>query len=225
MKRLIGNFLILFAVLGIIATFGPSFYYEIVFRIKELRGVSYTVESPRITFGDILREHAPRQKKALGFSDVLVGPKEQVLIPIDTSFGILIPKIGANARIFPNTDPSSEGQFLPVLQKGIAHAKGTVFPGLAGNIYLFAHSADNFWNAGRYNASFYLLRNLKTGDDVAIFYQDRRYNYKVTESKIVNAEDISYITNAQKGTEQLILQTCWPPGTTWKRLLVFAKPK
>jgi len=25
--------------------------------------------------------------------------------------------------------------------------------------------------------------------------------------------------------ERVILQTCWPPGTAWKRLLVFATPK
>jgi hypothetical protein len=40
---------------------------------------------------------------------------------------------------------------------GVAHAKGTVFPH-KGNIYLFAHSTDNWWNVGRYNAVFYLLK-------------------------------------------------------------------
>jgi len=43
---------------------------------------------------------------------------------------------------------------LPILQKGIAHAQGSVFPGMQGNIYLFAHSTDNWWNVGRYNAVF-----------------------------------------------------------------------
>ena len=119
----------------------------------------------------------------------------------------------------------NQNEFLPVLQNGVAHAKGTVFPGMKGNIYLFAHSTDNFWDVGRYNAVFYLLKDLKPGDDIVIFFENQRYNYVVTELKTVDPQDISYITKANTGKEQLILQTCWPPGTTWKRLLVFAEPK
>jgi len=91
---------------------------------------------------------------------------------------------------------------------------------------LFAHSTDNFWNAGRYNAIFYLLKDLVPGDEVVVFYQNKRYDYIVSESKIVNPDDVSHIVDAQNaGEETLILQTCWPPGTTFQRLLVFAKPK
>ncbi len=137
----------------------------------------------------------------------------------------MIPKLGANAKVFPNVDSSNQNEFLPLLQKGVAHAKGTDFPGMQGNIYLFAHSTDNFWDVGRYNAIFYLLKDLSKGDDVVLFFGNRRYNYKVVESRIVDSSDISYLTKSQEGEETLILQTCWPPGTTWKRLLVFAKRK
>jgi sortase A len=110
--------------------------------------------------------------------------------------------------------------------QGVAHAKGSVFPNLKGNTYLFAHSTDNFWDVGRYNAVFYLLKDLKKGDDVIVFFENKRYNYVVTGSKITDPSNVSYLVNAQKGNEQqLILQTCWPPGTTLQRLLVFAKPK
>ncbi|EKD57710.1 MAG: sortase family protein, partial [uncultured bacterium] len=142
-----------------------------------------------------------------------------------TEFNILIPKIGANAKVFPNIDPSDENAFLPVLREGVAHSRGTVFPGSAGNIYLFAHSTDNFWDVGRYNAIFYLLKDLSPGDEIVMIYQGTRFNYTVTRSAIVDPDDVSFITEAQGGPEQLILQTCWPPGTTWKRLLVFAKRK
>jgi hypothetical protein len=43
--RTIGNFLVLFAIFGIIATFGPALYYEINFRIAEARGIHYVVSS------------------------------------------------------------------------------------------------------------------------------------------------------------------------------------
>lgn len=222
--RTIGNFLVLFAIFGVLATFGPALYYEAQYRIIQVRGIHFSVDDQARS------EKAPEIQKSIrrtspSFADILSGPKEQILVPIDSIFSILISKIGINARIFPNVDPSSPDVFLPVLQKGIAHAKGTFFPGQKGNIYLFAHSTDNFWNAGRYNAIFYLLKDLRNGDDVAIFYQNVRYNYKVTKLEITGPSEVSFITRAQVGKELLILQTCWPPGTTWQRLLVFAEPK
>ncbi|OGH51512.1 MAG: hypothetical protein A3H17_04600 [Candidatus Levybacteria bacterium RIFCSPLOWO2_12_FULL_37_14] len=227
--RSIGNFLVLFAIFGVLATFGPALYYEVQYRIIQVRGVRFSV-------ADLSQKISKINKPSIGFTEILSGSKEQILTPIDTVFNILIPKIGANARVFPNVDPSNPDIFLPILQQGVAHARGTFFPGQAGNIYLFAHSTDNFWDVGRYNAVFYLLKDLKEGDDVVIFYQNVRHNYIVRESKIVNPSDVSYITNAQNGKaasgtasgepgELLILQTCWPPGTTWQRLLVFAEPK
>ena len=229
--RTIGNFLVLFAIFGVLATFGPAFYYEITFKVAQARGVKYTVYQPQDTtspLGEIVKQQKHLQNTTAGssFADILAGPKEKILIPIDTSFDILIPKIGANAKVFANVDPSDPNQFLPILQQGVAHAKGTVFPGMKGNIYLFAHSTDNFWDVGRYNAVFYLLKDLKPGDEVVIFFQNTRYNYVVTDSKTVDASDVSYVVGAQnQDSETLILQTCWPPGTTWKRWLVFAKRK
>lgn len=220
--RSIGNFLVLFAIFGILATFGPAIYYEISFKVIQTRGVQFTV--PQNV--QVLSKQENKTQSISNFSDVLTGPKEQVLVPPDPSFSIVIPKIGATAKIFPNVDASNQDQFLPLLMKGVAHAKGTVFPGMKGNVYLFAHSTDNFWDVGRYNAVFYLIKDLKPGDEIVIFYANKRFNYVVTGSKIVNPSDVSYIVNAQnKSSETLILQTCWPPGTTLQRLLVFAKPK
>lgn len=232
--------MVLFAIFGILATFGPALYYEMGFRISQLRGVQYVIAAtstltptptptpfpgqpqPQIT-------PTPTPVKSIGvdnFGQVLTGPKVQVLTPKDTNFSIIIPKIGASARVYSNINPASESEFLPILQKGVAHATGTVFPGMKGNIYLFAHSTDNFWDVGRYNAIFYLLKDLKPGDEVVIFYENKRHNYIVKNSKITDPKDIEYIVNAKNtGKEVLILQTCWPPGTTWQRLLVFAEPK
>jgi len=221
--RTIGNFLVLFAIFGIIATFGPALYYEVSFRVVEARGVRYVIaanpKSQAATFKNA-------NTGVSNFAQVLAGPKVQELIPSDTDFSILIPKIGASAKIFPNVDPSDQNQFLPILMHGVAHAAGTVFPGMNGNIYLFAHSTDNFWDVGRYNAVFYLLKDLSKGDEVVIFYQNKRFNYIVQKTQIVDPSSVSYLVDSQKQNKQtLILQTCWPPGTTFQRLLVFATPK
>lgn len=227
--RTIGNFLLLFALFGVFATFGPSLYYEARFRIAQVRGVRYTVvetvkESKRTPLGEIVQKRQGQTPS--GLAAVLAGPKEQILTPPDTTFSIIIPKIGASAKVFPNIDSNNESGFLPILSQGVAHAKGTVFPGQIGNIYLFAHSTDNFWNVGRYNAVFYLLKDIAVGYDVVVFFENVRHNYTVEETKIVDAEDVSYLIESQrKEEERLVLQTCWPPGTTWKRLIVIAKPQ
>lgn len=241
--RTIGNFLVLFAIFGIFATFGPALYYEVSFKILQARGVRYVIAATNLTptptptpitgqpQPQITAAPTPSPTPVISvgvdnFAQVLTGPKEQILTPKDTRFSILIPKIGASAKVFPNIDPSNEDEFKKVLLQGVAHARGTVFPGIKGNTYLFAHSTDNFWDVGRYNAVFYLLKDLTPGDEIVIFFENKRYNYIVKNTKIVNPSDVSYIVNAQKqDKEVLILQTCWPPGTAWQRLIVFAEPK
>jgi sortase A len=224
--RTVGNFLVLFAIFGILATFGPALYYEVSFKISQARGIKYVVTAQTVSQNPSKPNQTISSTGVDNFAQVLSGPKQQILVPKDTKFSILIPKIGASAKVFPNVDASNPNDFLPILMQGVAHARGSVFPGLKGNIYLFAHSTDNFWDVGRYNAVFYLLKDLRPGDDVIVFFENKRYDYVVTGSKTVVPSDVSYLVNAQKeNSEQLILQTCWPPGTTLQRLLVFARPK
>ncbi|MBF8249804.1 MAG: hypothetical protein HW400_405, partial [Candidatus Levybacteria bacterium] len=42
--RSIGNFLVLFAIFGVLATFGPALYYEAQYRIIQIRGVHFLVK-------------------------------------------------------------------------------------------------------------------------------------------------------------------------------------
>lgn len=214
--KTIGNFLILFALYGVGATFGPALYFEFAYQLHNFQGIHYTVATAAPgNDANVQTGSAP---------SLFVNSTDQLLIPKDTNFDILIPKIGANSIVFPNVDPSDPDNYLPILKKGVAQARGTSLPGEKGTIYLFAHSTDNFWDVGLYNAVFYLLKNLNSGDAITIFYQGKRYNYTVSDSKIVDPSDVSFITNAKTTQSQLVLQTCWPPGTTWKRLLVIAKP-
>lgn len=227
--RSLGNFLVLFALYGVVATFGPAIYNEVQYQLIQARGINFRVARAEEAekqqgFADVTKL-ADVPTGDPGFGDILAGSQNQILVPADTGFSITIPKIGASAKVFPNVDPTNEGAFVPLLQQGIAHAKGTVFPGFSGNVYLFAHSTDNWWNVGRYNAVFYLLKNLTAGDDVVVFFENKRHNYVVTKVQIMDARDVSLLAGAQTGDEQLVLQTCWPPGTTWKRLVVLAKPK
>jgi LPXTG-site transpeptidase (sortase) family protein len=71
------------------------------------------------------------------------------------------------------------------------------------------------------NAVFYLVKNLEIGDNVVIVYKGDRYTYKITDKKVVSPEAVAYMA-PRAGIKNLILQTCWPPGSTEERLLIFA---
>lgn len=174
-----------------------------------------------LTFGPVIKEETRYQiDSALGI--------KQNLNPPNTDFSIVIPKIAAVAPIVDKVDPFNPGNYLPALRKGVAHAKGTAYPKENGNVYLFAHSTDAFYNVGRYNAVFYLIGKLEKGDEVDVFYKGDKIKYEVYDKKVVGAGDIKYLGKIGDGLsaqaeKTLTLQTCYPPGTTLERLIVLAR--
>ena len=212
--RTVGNFLLFSSLFMIVKTFWQPLREEIRYFIDIKIQKKYILEGQSIP-PDI--ENKPKGLLAKAFNI----KQTEILVPQDPNFSIIIPKIGANARILSNIDASNEKIYLDALNKGVAHTLGTAFPGEGGHIFLFAHSTDYFWNVSTYNAVFYLLSKLKNRDEVDIFYQGQRYVYRVIGSEVVDPSQIQYLTR-KTNREFLTLQTCWPPGTTLKRLLVFA---
>lgn len=208
--RTIGNFLVLLSLFLIVKTFYQPVREEVRFFVESRLGKKYVLTE------DL--DNVPKGQLA----NFLKGQNIEVLVPKDPQFSIVVPKIGANAKIVQNVNPAREQEYLAELKKGVAHTLGTSFPGENGHIFLFAHSTDYFWNVGTYNAVFYLLYKLQTGDEVNLFYEGKRYVYQVEGTKVVNPDQVEYLTR-KTDSEFLTLQTCWPPGTTLKRLLVFAR--
>lgn len=223
--RSVGNFFLLFSLFGMFMTFGPAVYMEVIYRSNAVRNISYVISAPGVVPGgsEAAPTPVPPGKTTL-FGTLSGGNKVEAISPVSSQFGIVIPKIGANAPVYPNVDASDANVYLPVLEKGVAHALGTVFPGVSGNVYLYAHSTDSFWNVGRYNAIFYLIKELENGDEIDVFYRGVRYIYRVVNKIVVDPTDVKWLTDPVS-YDQLTLQTCWPPGTTLKRLLVFARPE
>ena len=151
-----------------------------------------------------------------------ISKENKEIIPIDEDFGLVIPKININSKVFHNIDSNNPKEYLPLLTKGVAHAKGSLLPGQEGNVFIFAHSTDTTLNVSRYNAVFYLLNKLEKDDEVFLYYQQEKYNYKVLEKKIISPEKLKDYLKTLKG-KTLTLQTCYPPGTTLNRLIVIAQ--
>jgi len=142
------------------------------------------------------------------------------------TFWIQIPKIQAKADIIANVSASNKNEYLKVLESDvIAQASGSGLPGtsMGKSIYLFAHSTEQGLSVVRNNAVFYLLGEMDNGDVVFVNYRGIIHTYKVYKQLVVNASEVQYLNYSEPNKEVLILQTCWPLGTDWKRLLVFAE--
>lgn len=196
--RIVANVLILAGLSILLFIFGPTFKEEIKYRLDRLAKVKYVVGTEQLsTF-------------------------EKPLTPPNEDFSIVIPKIAAVAPVIDNIDSQNPKAYLAALRRGVAHAAGTKHPGENGNVFLFAHSTDTFYNVGRYNAIFYLIGKLTAGDEIDIFYRGKLIKYEVKEKKIVDAEDIEYLGKIDD-ENTLTLMTCYPPGTTLRRLVIIAE--
>ncbi len=151
----------------------------------------------------------------------LTAPDGSPITPVSTDFGLIVPKIGINAKVIPAVDPTNPGEYEKALMEGVAHSSTSYFPAQDGTVYLFSHSTSYDWFVKDLNAVFYLVKNLETGDLIVIIYKGHEYTYEITQKKVVSPEAVSYLV-PHAGTRNLILQTCWPPGSTTERLLIFA---
>lgn len=166
-------------------------------------------------------------------SDVFNVPDLQALIVPDFSwftwertthypeYGIKIPAIFMDEPVVFNVDPNDTAQYTEALKKGIAHASSTAFPDNGGLGYYFAHSSSGELRLQN-NAVFYLLGKLKEGDKVFIWHDGKSFEYRVIEQR-VNAPGETEFLYQKYEEETIVLQTCWPPGSTLQRMLVFAK--
>jgi sortase A len=140
---------------------------------------------------------------------------------INGLFQLEINKIYVSAPIIFNVDGSNKKEYNNALEKGVAHLKGTALPGQNGTSFIFGHSSYYLYESGNYKKVFANLNKLKNGDVITIKGQQTKFDYKVVEKSIVKPNDLE-VTKQNYQTKELILMTCWPVGTTEKRLIVLA---
>lgn len=137
-----------------------------------------------------------------------------------------IPKIMAYSKVIENVSPFDQAEYDRVLKSNVvAQAKGSFAPGqgLGKSTYIFAHSTNNNLGMVRSNAVFYLLGELQKDDLVYINYYGQKLKYKVFDKKIVKPAELEYLNYSDPNKNVLILQTCWPIGTDWNRLLILSE--
>jgi len=140
-------------------------------------------------------------------------------------FELNIPTISLAHAITPNVDPTDKSEYLSVIEKTVAHGENTALPSDPdGNTYLFAHSRNDYSGKTPNGGWFTRIDELQPGDTITVTLNSRIYTYIVTGSEIVNPETLGVYTKYSKfeGSRSLTLQTCYPRGSTSKRLIVYA---
>lgn len=141
---------------------------------------------------------------------------------------IIIPKIGKNIPLVDVGIQSGfdfdhiENIFMKELEKGIVRYPGTARPGENGNAFIFGHSSNYPWMKGEYNSVFALLDELTFGDEIIVYYNQKKYTYVIKEKKVIKPGNVK-VLDRDPDKKELSLMTCWPIGTTINRLIVFAE--
>ena len=135
-----------------------------------------------------------------------------------------IPKIDLKKSITPNVDPSNKDEYMEVIEESVAHGMYTALPYIQdGNTYLFAHSKISGNNTPE-GGWFTRIDELTSGDIIYITLNEKTYQYTVRNRIIVDPLETEVYTGKSvfEDHNSLTLQTCWPRGTTEKRLIVQA---
>lgn len=140
----------------------------------------------------------------------------------ETDFQLFIEGLNISAApIILDVDGSNEKEYFKALEGGVAHYKGTAYPGKKGNSFIFGHSEYYQDKPGDYKEIFKNLDLLEVGDEIIIRSEKREYKYSVLKIEIIGPKDVEVLEQTQDF--HLTLMTCWPPGSIAKRLIVIAQ--
>ena len=110
------------------------------------------------------------------------------------------------------------------LESGVVHYLNTAMPGEYGNAYYFGHSSDYVFKKGKYKTVFAILPKIEVGAKIYITdAEGKQFLYLVKEGKVVEAKDVSVLSQGNRTKRLLTLQTSWPLGTALKRYVVVAE--
>jgi sortase (surface protein transpeptidase) len=138
---------------------------------------------------------------------------------------IIIPKIGKNIPLVnvEHHDANSSNEwhkiFMKELENGIVKYPGSADPGQSGNSFIFGHSSNFPWAKWNYNDVFALLNELDVGDEIIVFFKQKKFVYAVKEKIIVKPGHVSSLA----GDSMLWnVWHSWPVGLSVRHSIVFS---
>lgn len=134
-----------------------------------------------------------------------------------TSNSIEIPEIGVNAPLVVN-EGLNDTQVHDALNTGVVYYPSSVLPGQIGQTIILGHSAPPNWPPIRYDGIFSKLEDLSKGDEIYVYYGNRKLTYTVTDTIFLNrGQEVPTLTNNKSS---VIFISCWPPGHDINRIAV-----
>lgn len=129
------------------------------------------------------------------------------------TIGIIeIPKIELTALIGEGTDNET-------LKYSVGHFEKTAMPGEKGNCCIIGHRSYTY---GEY---FNRLDEIKKDDYITIQYNNKTYNYVVSDIFEVEPNEISVLENNKNNDSEITLITCTPLRIGTHRLIIKGKLK
>ncbi|MBL7142055.1 MAG: sortase [Candidatus Pacebacteria bacterium] len=133
-----------------------------------------------------------------------------------------IPKIEIFAPLV-SSQSAEQTDMQQALNTGVVLFPDSVLPGESGQTIVLGHSAPVGWPKIKYDGVFSRLNELVEGDEIIVFFNNRKYVYIVNRKVFLErGEELSQegLTNDEN---MLILISCWPPGRDLRRIAVEAE--
>ncbi|MDP2647868.1 MAG: sortase [Candidatus Yanofskybacteria bacterium] len=146
--------------------------------------------------------------------------------PLPNKAQLVIDSIGVNAPIVFGASRDEETIYKN-LENGVVHYSSTSKPGETGTSVVLGHSSAYPWYKGDYGSVFALLGKLKEGDKFYVQYEDQRlFVYSVKRSIVFNpfGDDAVLEELESNSRPSIILISCWPVGTDYRRIAIQAEP-
>ncbi len=215
-KTILTLFLILLVLIPILFFIIYPYYNDIALKFKKLNIYDTTKE----TFITLLTTISPTPDKfkteefsadsieqSIKSADIILDTK--LLEELNTTLSIENALI--EGKVFQGTSSQT-------MDSGFWHFPISKYPGQKGNAVIIGH---RFLNLPPAKDTFFNLDKVKIGDEIVLKHDEGEWKYIVTETNIVDENDISVVKDTDD--YRLTLITCTPLWTSEKRLVVIAK--
>lgn len=195
-------------------------YFDLEAISNKVAAGAFSENTVRVTINEI--RGASPQRSVLGVNTAQASGNS-VAVNTDQSGLLEIPSLKISVPLVWTRDTKN---FDTDLKNGVVHYPGTALPGEIGTSYISGHSSNYVWVKSNYNQVFASLNDLHDNETFSITVTSRdgqksKFNYIVRRRGEYLPNDQAQFINSNQSL--VALSTCWPPGTTAKRLVVFGE--
>lgn len=144
------------------------------------------------------------------------------LTKVSSENKLIIPKLNVDVPL--NFGVSVDG-VMAAMNHGVVHYRingASAYPGEIGNFVVMGHSAGDIYSSNQYKFIFSGLERLEEGDIMYVHYNSVRYTYRMVGREVIWPTEVSKLV-IETNKPMMTLVTCWPLGTSQKRLLISAE--